>query len=184
MPSYCSTAENPKPAQEERDVLIGEILYQIRRLGQAGTLYSKELIKYHQISTPQLNCVLALHANGPIPASQIARLILVKSSTVTGIIDRLEHKGLVRRVRNSPDRRVIMIELTEAGESLAMNAPPPVQRKIMEGLRKLPLHEVENIRKGLHTLTGMLDMPDLADLEMEHLDKEIENTPRLDLPNE
>ncbi|VBB43830.1 conserved hypothetical protein [uncultured Desulfatiglans sp.] len=183
MPSQSSAAKNPRLIQEERDVLIGEILYQIRRLGQAGTLYSKELMKYHQISTPQLNCILALHANGPIPASQIARLILVKSSTVTGIIDRLEQKGLVRRVRNSPDRRVIMIELTEAGESLAMNAPPPVQRKIMEGLRKLPRNEVENIRKGLHTLTGMLDMPDLADLEMEDAGEHTPDELGIDLPH-
>ena len=141
----------------DRARAIGDILFQIRKLTQAGMLHSKDLIKYHQISSPQLNCVLALYANGPIPASHIARHILVKSSTVTGIIDRLEQKGLVRRVRNSPDRRIITIELTQEGETLACNAPPAAQQKIIDGLHRMPRQAVEQIRDALTVLTGMLD---------------------------
>jgi len=88
---------------------IREIIYLIRRLMQAGELYTKELNKKYQVSAPQLNCLLARYENGPLNLSQIAKHIMVKSSTVTGIIDRLEQKMLVRRVRNSPDRRIITI---------------------------------------------------------------------------
>jgi DNA-binding MarR family transcriptional regulator len=86
---------------------------------------------------------------------------MVKSSTVTGIIDRLEQKGLVARIRNSPDRRVITIELTDAGRQLAHNAPPPVQRKIVDGLRKTPKDEIEQIVLSLKKLTHLLDVQDL-----------------------
>jgi DNA-binding MarR family transcriptional regulator len=86
---------------------------------------------------------------------------MVKSSTVTGIIDRLEQKGLVLRLRNSPDRRVITIELTDAGKKLAQNAPPPLQRKIVEGLQNLPSNEIEQIVLSLTKLTHMLDVQDL-----------------------
>jgi DNA-binding MarR family transcriptional regulator len=89
---------------------------------------------------------LALYENGSLPLSQIAKHIMVKSSTVTGIVDRLGQKGLVRRVRNSPDRRMITIELTEAGNALAQHAPTPVQQKIVD---------------GLNMLTQMLDVQDL-----------------------
>ena len=141
--------------------LVKEIIYQIRRLLQARELYTKELNKKYQISAPQLNCLLALYENGPLPPSQIAKYIMVKSSTVTGIIDRLEQKGLVTRLRKSLDRRVITIELTQAGKRLADNAPPPIQQKIIDGLRRLPEGEIEEIVRGLTKLTRMLEVQDL-----------------------
>ena len=152
---------SPLTSIEAQPDLVKEIIHQIRRLMQAGELYTKELNKNYQVSAPQLNCLLALYENGPLPASQIAKLIMVKASTVTGIIDRLELKGLVRRVRNSPDRRIINIELTEAGHKLTENAPPPIQRKIVDGLNKLPRSDVEHVVRGLTMLTQMLEVQDL-----------------------
>jgi DNA-binding MarR family transcriptional regulator len=128
---------------------------------QAGELFTKELNKIYQVSAPQLHCLLALHENGPLPPSQIARHVMVKSSTVTGIIDRLEQKDLVERLRNSPDRRVITIQLTEAGKELAKNAPFPIQHKIVDGLKKLPEKEIKRIITSLSKLTQMLDVQDL-----------------------
>lgn len=136
---------------------IRRIIYQIRRLMQAGYQYTKELNKNYQVSAPQLNCLLALNEIGPLPPSQIARHIMVKSSTVTGVIDRLEFKGLVQRTRNSPDRRVITIELTKAGEALAQHAPPPIQQQIVDGLKRLQPDQLKQIVYYLELLTHMLD---------------------------
>jgi DNA-binding MarR family transcriptional regulator len=111
-----------------------QIIYSIRRLIQASELYTKELNKKYQISSAQLNCILTLDENGPLPPSKIAKLMMVKSSTLTGVVDRLEKKGFAERMRNSPDRRVITIQLTEAGKKLAENAPPPIQQKFFDGL--------------------------------------------------
>jgi DNA-binding MarR family transcriptional regulator len=128
---------------------------------QAGELYTKELNKVYNVSSAQLNCLLTLHENGPLPPSQIAKLIMVNSSTVTGIIDRLEHKGLVKRLRISADRRIITVELTKNGKVLAENAPPPIQQKIFDGLSKLSEKELKSISKTLIKLTDMLDVQDL-----------------------
>ncbi len=138
-----------------------EIIYSIRRLMQAGELYTKELNKIYNVSSAQLNCLLALYENGPLSPSQIAKHILVNSSTVTGIIDRLEQKGLVRRLRISHDRRVITIELTKNGKVLAENAPPPVQQKIIDGLNKLSEDQIDQTAAILLKLTDMLDVQDL-----------------------
>lgn len=151
----------PEAAPETQQDLVREIIYQIRRLMQAGELFTKELNKTYQVSAPQLHCLLTLYENGPLPPSQIARHIMVKSSTVTGIIDRLEKKGLVIRLRNSPDRRVITIELTETGTELAGNAPPPIQYKIVDGLKRIPEGEIKQIILSLSKLTHMLDVQDL-----------------------
>jgi DNA-binding MarR family transcriptional regulator len=149
---------NPSEIHRKR---TKDIIYSIRRLIQAGELYTKELNKIYNVSAAQLNCLLALHENGPLSPSQIAKLILVNSSTVTGIIDRLEYKGLVRRLRVSQDRRVITIELTKNGKLLAENAPPPIQQKLMDGLNMLSVKDIDQIAQTLLQLTSMLDVQDL-----------------------
>ena len=138
-----------------------QIIFSIRRLMQAGELYTKELNKKYNISAAQLNCILALYDNGPLSPSQVAKYIMVNSSTVTGIIDRLEKKDLAKRLRISTDRRIITIELTEAGKKLAEHAPPPIQQKIIDGLKKLPKNEIDRIAFALTKLTSMLDVEDL-----------------------
>ncbi len=148
------------PSPDNRDH-TREVVWLIRRLMQGSYIYNKELNKKYQVSAPQLSSLLALYENGPMPPSQIAKYIMVNSSTVTGIIDRLEQKGLVQRSRISHDRRVITIALTEKGQALAKNAPPPIQKKIVDGLKKLPPHETQKIVEALEKLTYMLDVQDL-----------------------
>ncbi len=138
-----------------------EIIYSIRRLTQAGEHYTKELNKIYNVSAGQINCLLALLENGTLPPSQIAKHVMVNSSTATGIIDRLEKKDLVKRRRISQDRRVIMVELTKSGKILAENAPSPIQQNIIEGLNRLSPSEIDKIALTLKRLTDMLDVQDL-----------------------
>jgi len=150
-----SKAMNHTEPQETRN-----IVWLIRRLMQAEEQHTKALEKTHHVTSSQLSCLLALYENGPLPPSQIGRHIMVNSSTVTGIIDRLERKGLVERSRVSQDRRVITVSLTGQGLMLVENAPLPLQDKIVSGMRRLPPQEIEQIIGGLTRLTGMLDNPE------------------------
>jgi DNA-binding MarR family transcriptional regulator len=140
---------------------IKEIIFLIRKLMHGAELYTKELNKKYSITSAQLNCLLALHENGPLPPSQIARRMMVNSSTVTGVIDRLEQKKLVRRQRNSPDRRIINIQLTPDGKKMAEVAPPPIQQRVVDGLQQLSSKELNQIILSLQKLTQMLDLQDL-----------------------
>jgi DNA-binding MarR family transcriptional regulator len=133
------------------------IIWYMRRLMQAWDIYSKELARSHSVSEPQLSCLLALREYGPLNLSKLAKYIIVKPSTVTGIIDRLEQKGLARRERTGKDRRVITIALTEAGNSLVDQAPPPIPKAIVESLNNLSEKETQDIVKSLSTLVSMLE---------------------------
>jgi DNA-binding MarR family transcriptional regulator len=159
-----SIPEHRPPAENQTFVRpdpVRDIVWLMRKLMQGSMLYTKELDKKYQVSVPQLTCLLALNEHGPLPPSQIAKYIMVNSSTVTGIIDRLEQKGFVERSRISPDRRVITISLTDKGKELAGHAPPPLQEKIVDGLKKLPEEEVDQIVQSLTKLAYMLDVQDL-----------------------
>ncbi|MBL7225899.1 MAG: MarR family transcriptional regulator [Desulfobacteraceae bacterium] len=159
--SERNTTVPPEISGDIRTIRTKEIIYSIRRLMQAGEHYTKELNKIYNVSAAQINCLLALHENGPLPPSQIAKHMMVNSSTVTGIIDRLEKKDLVRRLRISQDRRVITVELTKSGKMLAENAPPPIQQKIIDGLSQLAPSKIDEIALILKRLTDMLDVQDL-----------------------
>jgi len=87
--------------------------------------------------------------------------MMVKSSTVTGVVDRLEKKGLAERMRNSPDRRMITIQLTHTGKKLAEHAPPPIQQKIIDGLKQTKNAKKTQIVNALNMLTDMLDVQEL-----------------------
>jgi DNA-binding MarR family transcriptional regulator len=87
--------------------------------------------------------------------------MMVNSSTLTGVIDRLEQKNLVRRQRNSPDRRIINIQLTPDGKKMAEVAPPPIQQRVVDGLQRLSANELNQIIRSLTKLTQMLDVQDL-----------------------
>jgi DNA-binding MarR family transcriptional regulator len=158
---------NPKdiktssPPSEIHSKYTKVIIYSIRRLMQAGELYTKELNKIYNVSSAQLNCLLAIYENGPLAPSQIAKLIMTNSSTITGIIDRLEQKGLVKRLRISDDRRIITVELTKYGKVLAENAPPPIQWKLVDGLNKISQRDIKSISDTLQKLTEMLEVQDL-----------------------
>jgi len=153
-----AAAANPMDVRRPR---IREILFLIRKLIHGNDLYTKELSKKYHVTSAQLNCLLTLYENGPLPPSQIARFMMVRSSTVTGVIDRLEQKNFLKRERNSLDRRIITICLTDAGKKMAQAAPPPIQQKVLDGLRRLPEEKLDQIIAALNTLASMLDIQDL-----------------------
>jgi DNA-binding MarR family transcriptional regulator len=133
------------------------IAWYLRRIGQADEMFSKELSKKYAVSQPQLTCLLALQEYGPLPTSKLAKYMMVKPSTATGIVDRLEEKGLVIRSRSVLDRRVVTIELTDEGKSLAEEAPLPIPSRMVDGLNRLDVEETKRIVKSLSTLVAMLD---------------------------
>ena len=133
------------------------IVWYLRRLVQADEMFNKELYKKYSVSQPQLTCLLALHEYGPLPTSKLAKYMMVKPSTATGIVDRLEEKGLVTRQRSLLDRRVVTIELTDAGKSLAEEAPLPIPGRVVDGLNRLAVEETKNIVQSLATLVAMLE---------------------------
>jgi DNA-binding MarR family transcriptional regulator len=55
---------------------------------------------------------LAMRAQGPVTAGRIAELSGLSTGAVTGVIDRLERAGFVRRVRDPHDRRKVLVEVT------------------------------------------------------------------------
>jgi DNA-binding MarR family transcriptional regulator len=76
------------------------------------------LAREFELAPPQLLALRALDPGDPLPMSELAGGMHLDNSTVTGIVDRLEERGLVERRTAPHDRRVRMLVLTEAGVAL------------------------------------------------------------------
>lgn len=136
---------------------VDRILKGLRRIAHALSVHSKSIQEAYHITVPQLISLHELHRRGSLSLGTLTRLLYLNNSTVTGIVDRLEMRGLVRRVRKSSDRRQIHVEITEAGQAFIRNAPPPVQAHFVEQLKAVDADDIEKLLWAIDQLAEMLD---------------------------
>jgi|SRR6516165_6623902 DNA-binding MarR family transcriptional regulator len=103
------------------------------------------------LSAAQCHVLHLIEPNQPVPMGQIADSLACDASNVTGLVDRLESRGLVRRQPSAGDRRIKVLELTQAGAKLRsvvmerMTEPPEIlgrlsleeQRELVRILKRL-----------------------------------------------
>jgi DNA-binding MarR family transcriptional regulator len=133
------------------------ILRSLRRIIRCVDLYSRQLSISNQITTPQLVCLLTVVEKGPLTATAISREVHLSPSTVVGILDRLEEKGWVARVRDSEDRRVVQVSATSAGIALSRQAPSPLQKTLANALNALPELEQATIALSLERIVALME---------------------------
>jgi len=93
----------------------------------------------------------------------LSRELYVTPSNITGIIDRLEKKGLVQQVRKEGDRRVALITLTQAGEQLSSQLPDPIEIKLISALSDLEAGKVADLRESLKLMVRLVDAQEIED---------------------
>lgn len=137
------------------------ILYALRRIVRAVSIDSRILAREYQITGPQLICLHKTVEKGPITATAIAKEVHLSPSTMVGILDRLEEKGLVRRQRDTKDRRRVYVTATDAGRSLAAEAPPPLLYALPVALSQLLEKRQATIANALEQIVNLLDAQEL-----------------------
>jgi DNA-binding MarR family transcriptional regulator len=86
------------------------------------------LFAEHGITAPQYNVLRILRGHGGqgLPCLEIAGQMITRMPDITRLVDRLEQAGLVERARTSEDRRVVLVSITAAGQSLLAGLDAPV----------------------------------------------------------
>jgi DNA-binding MarR family transcriptional regulator len=146
-----------------------EILQSIRRIIRSVEMYSKKLSSSYKITGPQLICLLTIGEQQPITASRIAKQVHLSPSTVVGVLDRLEEKGLIVRERSKKDRRRIHINLTDKGDELARCAPSPLQDKLAQALKGLSHLEQSTIALAIEKIAFLMEDPKPRKLSLDPL---------------
>jgi len=92
---------------------------------------------------------------------EIRKFLNLNSSTISGIINRLENKGLIARLPKSGDKRVVKIALTSEGDKLLKKIPPLLHEQLTEKLQKLDSKTLEQTQKSLELLVNMLEINEI-----------------------
>ena len=144
-----------------RDTAITEIMQSLRRIFKAIQDYSYDVSDKFGTTGPQLWALKTISQNESLSLGELGRRMYLHPSTITGLIDRLEKKGLVERDRDQTDRRVIKLRLTSKGKGLVKRAPNPIQGKMIYGLRKLKRKELNSIHHSVQKLVEVMEVQDV-----------------------
>ena len=135
-----------------------QALLQLLRTADALWNASRVFFAQWDLSPSQFN-VLNLLSGQPEGLSQIelGRQLIMHRSNVTGLVDRLEARGLVARRDAAKDRRAYRVVLTAAGEKLLQRALPEYYRVAEQVWGDFPLGRTRQLATDLKTLTANLE---------------------------
>jgi DNA-binding MarR family transcriptional regulator len=134
-----------------------QVIAALRRITRAIDLHSRLLLQKHGLTAPQLAALQTIQRMQPITVGALAKAIHLSQGTVTGILGRLEDRGLVVRARGNQDRRSVLVELTGAGQELAREAPSLLQERFHRELSRLQEWEQTMILATLQRIASMMD---------------------------
>lgn len=137
------------------------ILRSFRRIVRSIELHSKKLEATFHITGPQLVCLFTIDQAGRITAAELSRRVYLSPSTIVGILDRLEDKGLINRARSKDDRRRIHISPSKKGKQLIEKAPSPLQDQLASSLRRLPELEQVAIAMALERVVVLMEAEEI-----------------------
>ncbi len=147
------------PDMEGADLPIEDrILRLLRRISRAVDIHSRQLSVQQGLTGPQLVCLRELRGSGRLTPSDLAKEVSVSQATVTGILDRLEARGLVHRERNPEDKRRVLVGLTERGQEAVSLAPQPLQARFARRLGNIPFDEQARIERVLEQIVEMMEV--------------------------
>jgi DNA-binding MarR family transcriptional regulator len=152
---------------DQNSAVIKEIVRSIRRIVRSIYLDSKGMVKRLGLTGPQCLVLSTLASRGALSSADLSKELFVSPANMTGIIDRLEQKELIRRVKKQGDRRISLIELTDKGMQLSQLTPDPIEEKLITGLKDLEPTEVYGVYASIKKIVDLIEAQDIKDTPLE-----------------
>ena len=147
---------SPEPTSE-RDVVIERFAALGRQLSQATVFFHEQIAEHVGLSATDHKCLdLAVQAERPLTAGQIAELSGLSTGAVTGVIDRLERAGFVRRVRDPHDRRKVLVEVSRSSLTRYGDAYDGLTAALEHALAGYSADELRAIESFVQTMVRTL----------------------------
>jgi DNA-binding MarR family transcriptional regulator len=143
--------------------LEDQIVIALRRISQAIDVWSRQLLQGYGLTSPQLATLREILAGKNVSPVALATALHLSQPTITGILGRLEKRGLIRRERSATDRRSVLAVATDQGRAVAANAPPLLRDRFRRELEKLNGSERSEILVVLQHVAVMMQAPEIAD---------------------
>jgi MarR family 2-MHQ and catechol resistance regulon transcriptional repressor len=136
------TAGKPGRGAEE---LILSTYIKLLRAAESVSVRAHRHLQREKLSFSQFGALEALYHLGPLVQRDLAEKLLKSSRNITMVVDNLEKRGLVRRVRGEADRRYTHIHMTPAGRQLFEQIFPGHVEGILAEMAELSERELEQL---------------------------------------
>ena len=150
-----SASADPKALSDARDILA-----RVRSLRRGLLQGARGELARSGLTGAQASVVSLLGTRGPLTISELTRELQLGHSTVSGIVDRLQARGIVQRLPDPADRRYTRValtdELTRKVPTLAASGPG---MRMLAALAAAPPAERKTMRDGLDLLQRYLTPP-------------------------
>ncbi|MDY5955777.1 MarR family winged helix-turn-helix transcriptional regulator [Frisingicoccus sp.] len=114
-----------------------------------------EKLSVFDLTPVQYAVLYCLWENDKKSPKEIAERLKLENSTISGILERMEKKGLIKRMISKEDRRFIQIMLTEKGAVLEKDVLAAVDKVNEEVMSVFSKEECENLKTQLRVLAGL-----------------------------
>lgn len=134
-----------------------DVLVALRQIIRATDIHSRKLMKACGLTIPQVVVLRAIHDLGNVTVRSISRHVSLSQATVTTILNRLEQRQLVRRVRSERDKRVVNVVLTLEGNRVLASSPTLLHESFVSRFEHLENWEQTLILSSLQRVAGMME---------------------------
>lgn len=134
-----------------------EVLGMFRVIFKSASQHFESIEKSVGVSGAQLWAMSEIMAAGTLTISQLGKAMSLHQSTTSNLVEKLESKGLVVRVRSTQDRRVVEVQLTEVGRNALANAPGPYRGILPDALMRTSEQDLLELKACLGKLLGCLE---------------------------
>lgn len=140
-----------------------ELMISIRKIVRAINLESKRIEKQFGLSIPQLLILKYLKDNQDFRSSMknLKELLSLNASTVTGIVTRLETKGLIARLPSVNDKRETPIVLTSKGLDMVNSTDESLHERIAKKANAMEEKDYVTILVSLEKIIELFDIDDI-----------------------
>lgn len=146
---------------DEAGTLSHEVLIALRRIIRAVDIHSRRLSRDFGLTGPQLLILNETATADRVLIGTLAKNVHLSQATVTIIVDRLEEHLLVKRERDSRDKRRVWVSLTDKGKQVLAEGPHLLQDTFLDNLGNLNSEEQQSILSALQTVARMMDAENL-----------------------
>mgnify|MGYP000047096295 CR=1 FL=1 len=140
---------------------LHDVLVTLRRIIRATDLQSKRVVKACGLTIPQIMLLRSIHLLGDVTVKKLSDDVSLSQATVTTILNRLEERKFVERVRSSQDKRIVHARLTDAGIAILATTPPLMHENFIETFHDLQAWEQTQILSSLQRVAVMMDAENL-----------------------
>ncbi|GGC92778.1 MarR family winged helix-turn-helix transcriptional regulator [Halopseudomonas salina] len=137
--------------------MMHDLYLSLRRLQRASEIHAKRLGRHSGLTPIQLLIMHSIKAMGEGTLGDLAKRVSVSQATLSTIIDRLESRELLQRIRSKSDKRKVHLALTAKGVDAIQSEPALLPVEFLDRFGKLADWEQLMLLASLQRVAGLLE---------------------------